>query len=293
VIPARSPLARDLLELTKPGIVRMCLLTTAGGLWLAPGELSLRTAAAALVGSGLAVAAANTFNMVWEHETDRLMQRTRRRPLAARRLPLGLAIAFGGVTTLVSWLVLILGTNPLTAMLALLALGSYVFVYTPLKFRTPLALLVGAVPGAVPPLLGWTAATDRIDLGGLVLFGVLLAWQMPHFLAIALHRRADYARAGIRCVPLVRGDLAARHQALAWSLVLVAVSITLVPLGLAGSIYGVVAAALGLGFVGWAATGLRPAVGAAWARGFFLASLVYLPALVGGLVLDRVIAAVW
>ena len=286
----RSQLSRDLLELTKPGIVKMCLITTAGGLWLAPGELDPWRWICALVGSALAVAAANTFNMVWERDTDRLMRRTRNRPLAARRMPVLPAVSFGGFLTMAAWLVLIFGTNPLTAALALLALGSYVFVYTPLKRRTPLALLIGAFPGAVPPLLGWTAVTGELSAGGLVLFAILLIWQLPHFLAIALYRKDEYARAGIKVVPVVRGDLVAKLQAVAWAAALLPVSLLLTPLGITGWVYFPLAFLLGVSFFGWSLSGLKTGAGVRWARGFFLASLVYLPALTAALVLDRLAA---
>lgn len=286
----RSQLSRDLLELTKPGIVKMCLVTTAGGLWLAPGEFDLWLWICAMVGSALAVAAANAFNMVWERDTDRLMRRTRNRPLAARRLPVLPAVAFGGLMTMAAWLVLIFGTNPLTAALALLALGSYVFIYTPLKLRTPLALLIGAFPGAVPPLLGWTAVTGELSAGGLVLFSILLIWQIPHFLAIALYRKDEYARAGIKVVPVVRGDLVAKLQAVAWAALLLPVSLLLTPLGVTGWVYLPLAFLLGVVFFGWGLTGLKTGAGVRWARGFFLASLVYLPALTAALVLDRLAA---
>lgn len=285
-----SQLSRDLIELTKPGIVRMCLVTTAGGLWLAPGSLDAWTVIAALVGSALAVASANTFNMVWEHQTDRLMRRTRLRPVAARRIPVSIAAAFAGLLAVAAWLVLILGTNPLTTAIALLALASYVFVYTPLKFKTPLALLVGAVPGAAPPLLGWTAATGELSGGGLALFAILLIWQIPHFLAIAIYRKDEYAAAGIRCVPIVRGDTVAKFQAVAWSALLVPVSLLLTLLGVTGVLYLGLAALLSLGFFGWSLSGFRPGAGVRWARGYFLASLVYLPALTAALVLDRLLA---
>jgi protoheme IX farnesyltransferase len=285
-----TKLSRDLIELTKPGIVRMCLITTAGGLWLAPGELDVWTVVAALVGSALAVASANTFNMVWEHETDRLMRRTRLRPVAARRLPVSVAAGFAGLLAVAAWLVLILGTNPLTTAIALLALASYVFVYTPLKFKTPLALVVGAIPGAAPPLLGWTAATGEVSAGGIALFAILLIWQIPHFLAIAIYRKSEYAAAGIRCVPIVRGDGVAKLQAAAWAGLLIPVSLVLTPLGVTGGLYLGVAAILSLAFFGWSLSGFRPGAGVRWARGYFLASLVYLPALTAALVLDRLLA---
>lgn len=276
----------DLVELTKPGIVRMCLLMSAGGLWLAPGSASWATWLAALIGSALAVASANAFNMIWEREGDRLMRRTRNRPVATGRLSVGTASAFAGLLGAAAMLVLGLGTNLLTAGLALFALVSYTLVYTPLKRRTPLALLVGAVPGAVPPLLGWTAATGSLAAPGVVLFGILLVWQMPHFLAIALFRKQDYADAGIRCVPVVRGETVAKVQAIAWAVVLVPISVVLTPIGVTGTFYLIAALVLGLGFLGWTIAGLGKPNTAKWAREVFVLSLVYLPALTLALVVD-------
>jgi protoheme IX farnesyltransferase len=298
---------RDFLSMTKPGIVRMCLVMAAGGLWLAgrtqPGHLASRDPlvwVSALVGTALIVAAANTFNMVWERHTDRMMPRTRNRPVAAGRVGAPAALAFAGMLTALALIVFVLGTNPLTAVLGLGALLGYVLVYTPLKRVSPLALIVGALPGAMPPLLGWTAITGELDLPGFVLFAILMVWQMPHFIAIALYRKREYADAGIRTVPVVRGDRVATAQAIVWSALLIPVSLALTPLGVTGGIYLVVAGALGLVFFAWSLTGLRyvgaapeapPEAGSsaqtiAWARRFFLVSLLYLPALTAGLVLD-------
>ncbi|HEY6106774.1 MAG TPA: protoheme IX farnesyltransferase, partial [Anaeromyxobacteraceae bacterium] len=172
---------------------------------------------------------------------------------------------------------LALATNPLTGLLALVALVSYAGVYTPLKQKTTAALFVGAVPGAIPPLMGWTAVTGRIDWGGLALFGILFFWQLPHFLAISIYLKEDYARAGLRVFALVHGDRAARAWGSVASILLVPVTLSLVPLGLAGPAYGAAAAALGLGLAGWALAGLRlPEGSVRQARSFFLGTLTYL-----------------
>jgi protoheme IX farnesyltransferase len=280
---------RDYVALTKPGIVRMCLIMTAGGLWLAPQSSSWSVWVAALLGSGLAVASANAFNMVWEREGDRLMARTRDRPVAAGRLEVGFASAFAGLLGVAAMIVLALGSNLLTAGLAAFALLSYVLIYTPLKRITPLALVIGAIPGAVPPLLGWTAVTNSLDLPGAVLFAILLVWQMPHFLAISLFRKQDYAAAGIRCVPVVRGETVAKIQAIAWAALLIPVSMVLTPLGVTGPVYLVAAIVLGSVFLIQAIRGLGQQESTAnvrWARQLFVLSLVYLPALTIALVVD-------
>ncbi len=276
----------DFVALTKPGVTRMCLLTTLGGLALAPVPFDWVTATCAMGGTACAVGGANAFNMWLERDADARMSRTRRRPLPAGRLAPAAAVRFAWLLSVIAIVVLAIGTNLLTAALAAAAIASYVLVYTPLKYRTPLALLIGAVPGAAPPLLGWTAATGSIDAPALVLFGILLIWQLPHFLAIALYRQDDYARAGIRIVPLVRGPAIAKIQAVAWSMVLLPISIMLVPLGVAGDTYLVCAVVIGTGFLAWSFTGLNDQAGVRWARGFFFASLVYLPALTLALVLD-------
>jgi protoheme IX farnesyltransferase len=163
---------------------------------------------------------------------------------------------------------------------------SYVAIYPPLKYRTPLALVIGAIPGAAPPLLGWTAVTGSLDPPAIVLFGILLVWQIPHFIAIALYRNEEYQRAGIRTVAAVRGDAVAKIQAVAWSMILVPVSMMLTPLGVAGGLYVTCALLMGSGFMAWSFTGLDNDAGPRWARGFFLASLVYLPALTLALTID-------
>lgn len=276
----------DLVALTKPSITRMCLLMAVGGLALAPGSVDWFTATAAILGVGLAVGGANAFNMWWERDTDGLMSRTRRRPLPAGRVSSATAFKFAAGLSLASVVVLALGTNVLTAVLAALSIASYVAVYTPLKYKTPAALIIGAVPGAAPPLLGWTAVTDSVDPPAIVLFAILLVWQLPHFLAIAIYRKEEYARAGIKVVPLVRGEAIAKIQAVAWALVLVPLTLLLVPIGGAGQVYFVASALLGAAFLGWSFTGLDNGAGVRWARNYFLASVVYLPALTLALVAD-------
>ncbi|MCR9163419.1 MAG: heme o synthase [Nannocystaceae bacterium] len=281
----------DFVALTKPSITRMCLLMAAGGMALAPhaaaGEsTSWFTIVSTFLGIALAVGGANAFNMWWERNTDGLMSRTKRRPLPAGRIRPAAAFKFAAALSLASIVVLAVGANLLTAALAGLSILSYVAVYTPLKYKTPAALIIGAVPGAAPPLLGWTAVTGSIDPPALVLFFILLVWQLPHFIAIALYRKQEYARAGIKVVPLVRGDAVAKIQAVAWAMVLVPLSLLLVPIGGAGAIYWVCAALLGAAFLGWSFTGLDNDAGVKWARNYFLASLVYLPALTVALVAD-------
>ena len=279
-------LVRDLWELTKPKITRMNVLMALGGYALAGGQFDVPRVGTALVGTALAVGSANVLNQYLERDIDGRMARTAGRPLPNRRMTPQLALGFGIGLGVLSVVMLWTLVNPLTAGLGLFALLAYVLVYTPLKQITPLSLVIGAVPGAIPPLMGWTAASGVIDPGGLVLFGILLVWQLPHFLAIALYRKDDYARAGFKTVPVVRGDRVAKAQAVAWSIALVPITLALIPLGVASWLYGAVALGLGLWFVGWSLRGLRADAGVAWARGFFLFSVAYLPALILALAVD-------
>jgi protoheme IX farnesyltransferase len=189
------PVVRDLVALTKPRITTLVLLTGAAGACLAPAHVPMARLLLSLVGTALIVASANALNMWWEREVDGLMSRTRGRPLPAGRMSPDLALAFGLALGVVSVPMLFL-VNVATGLLGLVSLVSYVAVYTPLKRHTHLALLVGAVPGAMPPLMGWTTVTGAIGLGGALLFAVLFLWQLPHFAAISIFRKDDYARAG-------------------------------------------------------------------------------------------------
>jgi protoheme IX farnesyltransferase len=277
---------RDLVALTKPRITLMVIITTLGGLWLAPGEVSIVTILATLIATAMVVGAANTLNCWLERESDAFMARTKNRPLPSGRLDprwaLGLGLGLGAISVPV----LTLAVNPLTGLLAAIALISYVWVYTPMKRRSPAALLVGSVPGALPPLMGWTAATGELSAPGIVLFGILFLWQLPHFLAIAIFREREYTKAGIKVMPAVRGVPRTKLHAALYAGALVPVSLLLVPLGIAGTIYLSVAAALGVAFFVWSLVGLRAEAGNRWARQLFLASLVYLPLLFAALAVD-------
>ena len=280
----------DVFRLAKPRITVMVVVTGSAGMWLARRlthvEIAWSRALATLLGLALVVASANAFNMVIERERDAKMARTKDRPLPAGRLSPEVALAFAGSWAAFS-LPLLWSSGAVAAGLAVAALFLYVLVYTPLKGHTSLALAVGAVPGALPPLICWAAVTGGVEGPGLVLFGILFFWQLPHFLAIATFRRDDYERAGIRVTPSVRGHLATRLQAIGYSLALTGTSLLLARHGV-GDGYLVPAAVLGLGMVAISLTGLRPSAlvsGDRWARTLFLASLVYLPLLLGTMML--------
>ncbi|MBX9836941.1 heme o synthase [Silvanigrella sp.] len=278
---------RDYIELSKPRIAFFCILMTAGGVVLAPGSISIFSFIMTLLGTALSVASANTFNMIYEKDTDKLMRRTKFRPIATGRIKASHAFIFATFLGILSILILFVYVNLLTAILALIAILAYSLIYTPLKYKTPLALVIGAFPGAMPPLLGWTAVSNKIDIASLALFGVLFAWQMPHFIAIAIYHKEDYAKAGIKVVSVIRGDYIAKIQALLWTLVLIGFTFTLVPLSVGGKVYFIFASILGIWFLRLSIIGLKNNVLPNWPRKFFLASLVYLPVLVLGLVADR------
>ena len=280
--------ASDLMALAKPRITALVVFTTAIGLWLAPHGLRPLTIALTLVGTVLIVAAANVLNMYLERDTDALMARTMNRPLPAHRMDPGVALRFGVALAAVSVPLLTFAVGALPGLLASIALVSYVLLYTPMKRQTATSLLVGALPGAIPPLIGWTAATERLDLPGVLLFAVMFLWQVPHFLAITLFRKEEYARAGLVVQPNEPGgEREARANIVRYTVALVAVSLLFVPLGLGRGAYLAVALMIGAVFLGYAIAGLRQGAGRRWARNLFLLSLVYLPVLFGALVIDR------
>lgn len=279
---------RDMVALTKPRITALVLCTTTGGIALAHGHIPWVRAVLALVATTLAVGAANALNCYIERDLDRHMDRTRNRPLPAGRMEPSTALAVGLALSVVSIPALWWGVNPVTGFLGALALASYVLVYTPMKTRSPAALLIGAVPGALPPLMGWTAVTGRIETPGLILFAILFLWQLPHFLAISIFRQDDYARAGMKVMPLVRSARRVRWHIALYVLALVPISLLLVPLHVAGVGYLVVASILGATFLAWSLVGFRPSSGTVWARKLFLVSLVYLTGIFIALLLDAV-----
>ena len=276
---ARVPLLRDLLELTKPRIVAASTVAALAGHLAGARDVEPGLLFATLAGVGSISAAAGILNQVLERDVDAKMPRTANRPLPAGRLRVGTATALGIATAVASLVLLATRVNALTTVLAAFALLSYLFVYTPLKRVTSFNTFVGAVPGALPPVLGWTGATNHLGQGGLVLFAILFLWQLPHFLAIAWLYRADYARGGLVMLPAhdPDGSLTAR-QACVHAATLGVVALAPFALGLAGPVYLLGAIALG----GWyfvAALRFLRAPADASARRLLSASLVYLPAM--------------
>jgi len=281
---------RDLIALGKPRVTRMVLITTAAGIWLAPSPLHIARAVVTLIGVGLVVAAANALNMYMERDVDALMSRTKNRPLPAGRLAPEIALGFGIFCAVLGLPFVRIGANGLTAALSLLSLALYVGAYTPLKRRSPWSLVVGAVPGAIPALLGWTASTGHIDAPGLAIFGVLFVWQIPHFIAISMFRADEYARAGLKVDGVVHGLDGARWRIIVWSLVQFAASLAVMKSGVGGRFYEGAAFALGTVLLAICGMGLRPMSEEQtrrWSKTFFIYSLVYLPVLFTALVLGR------
>jgi protoheme IX farnesyltransferase len=280
--------AADFVTLTKPRLNLLVLFTTLGGLYLAsPDGVSMSLLVHTLVGTALVAGGAAALNQVWERDTDRLMRRTSTRPVPQGRLGANEGTWFGVLVTSAGLIELTFGVNSMAAAVALATSASYVLAYTPLKTRTSLATLVGAVPGALPPVIGWAAATGDITLPALVLFGIVFFWQMPHFLAIAWMYRDDYAHAGIPLLPVLEPDgRRTGQQALLYATALWPVSLLPALVGLADGTYLVVATLLGLVFIALAALFARErSIGNA--RRLFLFSITYLPLLWGALVADR------
>jgi heme o synthase len=265
----------DVVALVKPRIMAMAVLTAAGAMALAPVHVSLVRALLLITGVALIVGAANTLNMWLERDVDCLMSRTKHRPLPDQRLLPQTALVAGSIEGAISLPVLALvGIVP--AALGLVALLLYVGVYTPMKQRTHHAAWIGSVPGAMPALMGWTAATGRIDLAGLAVFGVLFFWQIPHTHAIAIYRQREYDAAGMKTLPSAKGPAAARRAIRLYLLVQVAISFTPWLLGVAGVPYVVTASLLGAMVL---VQGMRGDGSAKWARDVFLTSIVYMPIL--------------
>ena len=266
----------DSLVLLKPRITLLALITTAAGIFIAPVRPSLIQTLFTLVGVTLLVGGANALNMFLERDIDYLMERTRERPLPDKRLTPEYGLGLGSVLIGIAIPLLIYGVNPLTGWVGFLSLGTYVLVYTPLKKRTSLSLWVGAIPGAAPPLLGWTAATGGLALPGWILFGIIFFWQIPHFLAIGTFRREEYQRAGFKIFPQKQRPVTIKFQMILTTLILIPTSLALIPLGYAGKIYFWTAIVLNSYFLGSVFWGIRKKEERKWGKQVFLASLIYL-----------------
>jgi len=275
-------------ELTKPRITFLVSLTAAAGFCMgsASGIDYLRLLNLS-IGIALLCSGISALNQYMERDLDGLMRRTQARPLPAGKLSASQAAVFGVALSVIATIYLALVINGLSALLGVATLASYLFIYTPLKTKTTLSTVFGAFPGAMPPFIGWAAARGQIGVEAWILFAILFLWQFPHFLASAWRYRDDYARAGIKMLPVVEPEgKVTSQQIVMYTLLLVPVSLLPVAVGIAGSVYLVGAAVLGIGFLFFSAKAAL--VRTTWqARRLLLASVLYLPALFALMVLNR------
>ncbi|MEZ2346783.1 heme o synthase [Terriglobus sp. RCC_193] len=293
----RSTLFADYAELVKPRVTLMVMITAAAGFYLG----SLRSGISpfnlqfleAMIGMAVVTAGSGTLNQVIERRTDALMPRTASRPLAAQRISYMHGLILGMLCIVVGSAFLAVTTNLITSMLTLLTAIGYVAIYTPLKRISMIATFVGAFPGALPPLIGWTAARGFIEWPAVALFAILFVWQFPHFEAIGWLYRVDYAKAGIRVTAVAKpGGVATAAQALFYAVVMIPVSLWPVYLGTAGWIYGIVAIVLGLAYLWYTLKFVRitrdlpPAESRKIARDLLKISVIYLPLLLAAMMLN-------
>ena len=275
-------------ELTKPRITFLIVLTAAAGFALAsPGSVNYASLCSAMVGIALLSSGIATLNQYMERDLDALMRRTADRPLPSGKLLPWEALLFGAGLTVLAEIYLAVLVNPLSAVLGLTVIAGYLFAYTPLKTRTTLSTMVGAFPGAVPPLIGWAAARGSISIEAWVLFAILFLWQFPHFLAIAWMYREDYARAKILMLPVVEPDgRVTAQQIVVYTLLLLPVSLLPTVLGISGKVYLYGAIILGLLFL---YSSVRAALSKSRqeARRLLLSSVIYLPLLFILMVISR------
>ena len=282
----------DFYELTKPRMNFLVLVTTLVGFYMASGHhgggtINYVLLLPTLIGTALCAAGASVLNQFVERDLDKLMPRTRNRPVPAGRITPSEARITGVVLGVAGVITLALTVNVLTALLGGLTLLLYVLVYTPLKRITTLNTVIGAVPGAIPPLMGFTAVDNALSPAAIALFAILFMWQMPHFLAIAILYKRDYGLAGFQMLPVVDEDLSVTgRQIILYSVALIPVSLMPVHVGLAGQAYFAVALMLGLAFLSFGVS-CATSKTRSDARKLFFASIIYLPALLGVLMLDR------
>ena len=278
----------DFVTLTKPRLNFLVLLTTAAAYALGAGPgATLMDLVHTLLGTFLVAGGAAALNQVWERHTDRLMRRTQSRPMAEMRLTVTQGTLFGIALTVIGAAELAWFLNPLSSIVALLTTASYLFFYTTLKLRTSLSTIAGALPGALPAVIGWAAATNTLSIEGWVLFGIVFMWQMPHFLAIAWMYRDEYARAGMPLLPVNEPDgRSTGRQAVLYTAALIPLSMMPMGVGLATARYLVGAIALGAVLM-FLAVEFSAKRDIPTARRLFFGSILYLPILWALLVFDH------
>jgi len=279
----------DHIALTKPRLNFLVVASSAAGYYLGTANsVSAWLMAQAVVGTALVAAGSAVLNQLYERDTDALMRRTRQRPLPDGRISNIDALIFGVALSVAGVVMLAVRANLLAAGLALATLVVYLLVYTPMKRQTPLSTVVGAVPGALPPLIGWTAARGTVDAGGLSLFAIVFLWQIPHFMAIAWMYRDDYSKAGFPMLPVIEPDgRRAGRQALIYALALLPVSLMPTWAGVSGWIAFAIAAVLGIGLIVLSARFAAARTDQS-ARTLFYATITYLPLLWTALIIDKV-----
>jgi protoheme IX farnesyltransferase len=285
-VPSRL---KDFYELTKPRMNFLVVCTTAVGFSMAPHHGGhWMTLLHAILGTAMTAASASVLNQLVEREYDALMPRTRNRPLPGGRISPGEALAMGVLLGVAGVAYLALMVNVLTALLGAITLASYVWVYTPMKRVSSLNTVVGAVPGAIPPMMGWAAATGALGPEALALFGILFLWQMPHFLAIAILYKRDYAAGGFKMLPVVDPGLRLTSWMIVlYGLALLPVSLMPVGVGMAGRVYLTGATLLGLAFLSYCVS-CAVSKERVDARKLFFASIIYLPVLFAIMMIDKV-----
>jgi heme o synthase len=291
MMPTSSLRVADYWTLTKPEVNLLIGMTTAAGYWLGSADHGQGVSTIGLVhtvaGTLLVASGTGTLNQLLERHFDALMRRTASRPVAAGRIAPSRALVFGVVLATVGTIELATAVNRLSSVLALATMASYLLVYTPLKRKTPLCTLLGALPGAAPPLIGWAGATGALSAEGWILYAMVFLWQFPHFMAIAWMYREDYRRAGYRVVPRDKPIVPfVLCQMMIPLLVLVPLSVMPVLFGRAGLVYLVTALVLGAGFI-YRADRLAVHQSNVMARRLLLTSIVYLPLIFIALMMDR------
>jgi protoheme IX farnesyltransferase len=282
-----NSLLSDLVELTKPNLSLLVVVTSLVGLILAPTHINFFQGLLALILIGLVVIGATSLNCYLEKDIDALMERTKMRALPTGRMSTSTAVAFGVICSFVGVVGLFVWINTATALLAALASLLYLFAYTPMKLKSDMALYVGAIPGAIPPVMGWTAATGSFGPMAWVLFLVLFVWQLPHFMAISIYHADDYQRANIKVLPNLRGKAFAKWGILLLTMLLFVISLAPVKWGNVAPAYVWSSCLLGGLLTLTASLGLfiknNSERESSWAKNYFLATVIYLPLQLGAM----------
>jgi protoheme IX farnesyltransferase len=287
-LPAAYSRTGDFVALAKPRLNMLVVASTLVGYAMADGEaLGLVRVSGLLLGTGLVAGGASTFNQVLERDLDALMRRTRRRPLPDQRVQPQEGVFFGTALTLAGLLLIAAASNLVAAGVALATLVSYIAIYTPLKRRSSFSTVIGAIPGALPPIIGWSAVTGTMPAQAWTLFGIMFLWQLPHFLAIAWMYREDYARAGFPMLPVLEPDgRSTARQSVVYAAALVPLSLAPMLMHMAGEIYFAGALVLGLAFL-WLTVQFARTRAVRDARQVFFGSIVYLPVLWILMIVDK------